>query len=201
MNQLKPMIILLLMLTSALAGCTGDDTSDLEQQIADLQQSNDEMNETINYQSGQIGMWYELDRDNQEQLAILESMLEVQQDLVTEWIVRGIYNDFSAVNLNDAELIEADLRYADLYWAQLYNANLSNADLRYADLENAELSYADLNGADLRYADLYYANLLMADLTGADLTGAGLTGVYWYDTTCPDGTNSDNNENTCEYNL
>ena len=108
------MIILLLMLTSALAGCTGDDTSDLEQQIADLQQSNDEMNETINYQSGQIGMWYELDRDNQEQLAILESMLEVQQDLVTEWIVRGIYNDFSAVNLNDAELIEADLRYADL---------------------------------------------------------------------------------------
>ena len=51
MNQLKPMIIVLLMLTSALAGCAGDDTSDLEQQIADLQQSNDEMNETINQQN------------------------------------------------------------------------------------------------------------------------------------------------------
>ena len=51
MNQLKPMIIVLLMLTSALAGCTGTDTTDLEQQIADLQQSNDEMNETINQQN------------------------------------------------------------------------------------------------------------------------------------------------------
>jgi outer membrane lipoprotein-sorting protein len=51
MNQLKPMIIVLLMLTSSLAGCAGNDTTDLEQQIADLQQSNDEMNETINQQS------------------------------------------------------------------------------------------------------------------------------------------------------
>ena len=47
MSQLKPMIIVLLMLTSALAGCAGTDTTDLEQQIEDLQQSNDQMNETI----------------------------------------------------------------------------------------------------------------------------------------------------------
>ena len=47
MSQLKPMIIVLLMLTSALAGCTGTDTTDLEQQIEDLQQSNEQMNETI----------------------------------------------------------------------------------------------------------------------------------------------------------
>ena len=47
MNQLKPMIIVLLMLTSALAGCAGTDTTDLEQQIEDLQQSNYQMNETI----------------------------------------------------------------------------------------------------------------------------------------------------------
>jgi len=39
------------MLTSALAGCAGTDTTDLEQQIEDLQQSNDEMNETINQQN------------------------------------------------------------------------------------------------------------------------------------------------------
>ena len=40
MSQLKPMIIVLLMLTSALAGCIEDDTTDLEQQIEDLQSSN-----------------------------------------------------------------------------------------------------------------------------------------------------------------
>ena len=31
--------------------------------------------------------------------------------------------------------------------------------------------------------------------------GAGLSGVYWNDTTCPDGSNSDDNGNTCENNL
>ena len=51
MSKLKPMIIVMLMLTSALAGCAGTDTTDLEQQIEDLQQSNDEMNETINQQN------------------------------------------------------------------------------------------------------------------------------------------------------
>ena len=45
------------------------------------------------------------------------------------------------------------------------------------------------------------ANLTGADLTNADLTGADLNWVIWDDTTCPDGTNSDNNGNTCENNL
>jgi len=35
---------------------------------------------------------------------------------------------------------------------------------------------------------------------GADLNGAGLF-AWWGDTTCPDGTNSDDNGGTCEYNL
>ena len=40
-----------------------------------------------------------------------------------------------------------------------------------------------------------------SDLTGADLTGVSLIDVTWHDTICPDGTNSDNNGNTCENNL
>ena len=43
------------------------------------------------------------------------------------------------------------------------------------------------------------------DLTGADLTGANLhradlTGVIWSNTTCPDGTNSNNDGGTCAKN-
>jgi len=41
------MIIVMLMMTSALAGCIGDDTTNLEQQIEDLLQSNEEMSDTI----------------------------------------------------------------------------------------------------------------------------------------------------------
>ena len=64
-------------------------------------------------------------------------------------------------------------------------------DRRYTYLFGANLTGADLSNANLSYANLYDAYLYDADLTG----------VNWYDTTCPDGTNSDNNENTCENNL
>ena len=67
MRQLKPMIIIILMLTSALAGCTSTDTSDLEQQIADLQQSNDEMNETINQQN-QLNLELQIQLDEKTQM-------------------------------------------------------------------------------------------------------------------------------------
>jgi hypothetical protein len=38
-------------------------------------------------------------------------------------------------------------------------------------------------------------------ITGANLSGANLTDVSWGDTTCPDGTNSDNDGFTCSNNL
>jgi uncharacterized protein YjbI with pentapeptide repeats len=276
MSQLKPMIIVLLMLTSALAGCAGDDTTDLEQQIADLQQSNDEMEDTISQKNNEISMLQELYADSisnaetersslLEQLDELNSMKEeadntnqnlngdllIQYNLVMEWIQRAVYYDFSFANmsnvvmnyadLNGADLTGANLSgsilsnsnlsYADLYLADLYladlsnaklfaanlfQANLSNADLfqanlRYADLTDTDLSNAYLYEADLYLADLYLADLSNANLTGADLegaylryavlTGADLTSVNWLGTTCPDGTNSNNNGNTCENNL
>ncbi|MDC0156058.1 pentapeptide repeat-containing protein, partial [Euryarchaeota archaeon] len=71
----------------------------------------------------------------------------------------------------------------------------------YMDLSDADLINADLSGANLSNAYLFDADLRLADLSGADLTGAYLTGVSWYDTICPDGTNSDDNGNTCENNL
>ena len=54
---------------------------------------------------------------------------------------------------------------------------------------------------DLRNASLSYAGLILADLTNADLYGADLSGVSWYGATCPDGTNSEDNGNTCVNNI
>jgi uncharacterized protein YjbI with pentapeptide repeats len=62
------------------------------------------------------------------------------------------------------------------------------------------LSYANLQDANLHGADLTGANLTGADLTGANLHGADLTGVIWSNTTCPDGTNSNNDGGTCAKN-
>jgi hypothetical protein len=85
----------------------------------------------------------------------------------------------------------------------LSGLNLTGAQLAGADLSGANLNGATLSGADLAGADLAGANFNKADLAGADLNGATVTGttnfnkVTWSDTTCPDGTNSNNDGGTC----
>ena len=151
--------------------------------------------------------------ENATQVQQLQTDLAEQQDLVAQWQQTAEDNraDLSGVDLYDADLFGADLSGADLSNANLYYANLEYANLSYAylsnaylygaDLSGADLSYADLSGADLSYADLSYADLSYADLSYADLILADLSDVVWYNTTCPDGTNSIDNGNTCENNL
>ena len=74
---------------------------------------------------------------------------------------------------------------------RMYDVNLSGIDL----------SGADLSGALLVGVDLSDANLTDANLEAAITLDANFEGAVWSDTTCPDGTNSDDNGNTCENNL
>ena len=76
--------------------------------------------------------------------------------------------------------------------ADLRGANLGGCDLAVALLDSADLSGADLTDANLNAAVAGHANF-----TGADLNGADLTSVLWFDTICPDGTNSDDHGSTC----
>ncbi len=66
-----------------------------------------------------------------------------------------------------------------------------------ASLENVRLVDADLRDADLRGVDLDNADLTDANLVGANLAEASITNVTWRNTICPDGTNSDDAENSC----
>lgn len=59
-------------------------------------------------------------------------------------------------------------------------------------LRGAILVEADLRAANLTNADLSNSDLTKSNLEGARLDGADLADVIWSDTTCPDGTNSDN---------
>ena len=56
---------------------------------------------------------------------------------------------------------------------------------------------ANLSGAYLAGADFSSANLTQANLRGSVLTNANLSGVKWLQTTCPDGTISNDNAGTC----
>jgi uncharacterized protein YjbI with pentapeptide repeats len=125
-------------------------------------------------------------------------------------------------NLSSADLAGAELIGANLQGANLQDVNASNADLAGADLQGDNLSGATFAGADLEDANLSGANLsgvnfsganmsdtnvrgsnlrdadlATASLAGAVMKGTNLTGVVWSDTTCPDGTSSDNDGGTC----
>jgi uncharacterized protein YjbI with pentapeptide repeats len=95
--------------------------------------------------------------------------------------------NFSGSNLQGANLQGSHLNHTDFHAAQLTGANLSGAAL-----QNADLSAATLTGANLQSADL-----TSATLAGAHTTGANLKKVVWSATTCPDGTNSNNDGGAC----
>jgi uncharacterized protein YjbI with pentapeptide repeats len=132
----------------------------------------------------------------------------------------------SYVDLTDAEIVGADLRgirmdESNLSGADLSDSNITGLRIHFTDLSHAKLTNAilteiymsdssslfeaDLSGAQMQYGvirdDMTYADLSNANLTGTDLSQAYITGVIWDNTICPDGTNSDNNGDTCENNL
>jgi outer membrane protein assembly factor BamB len=79
----------------------------------------------------------------------------------------------------------------------LKGANLSGCYLPNANLSAANATGANLSGAYLAGADLSSANLTQANLRGAILTEANIAGAKWLQTTCPDGTLSNNDGGTC----
>ena len=106
----------------------------------------------------------------------------------------------SGADLAGADLVGARLDKADLSGADLAGANLHDTTADYVAMANANLTGANLNGSWLPWASLANATLTDADFTGATLnvatldgasvTGATWTNTRWYDTVCPDGTNS-----------
>jgi len=78
-------------------------------------------------------------------------------------------------------------------------ANFTNANLTSANLSNNNLSSpVKFNNANLQNANFSNDNINNADFTGAtNMSTANITGVTWTNVICPDGTNSDNNGNTC----
>jgi hypothetical protein len=101
------------------------------------------------------------------------------------------FSPFAQTNLQGANFEGAILPYADLHGANLQGANLQGASLEGANLQ----------GANLQGSNLEDSNLTGANLTGATMQGANLHEVTWSNTTCPDGTNSNNDGGTCVHNL
>jgi hypothetical protein len=102
-----------------------------------------------------------------------------------------------------------DLTAVDIESLDLSGIDISGANLYAGDLEYDNLTGADLTDIQLPSAGLYFDNFTGANLSGAYVWGPGSvspgpTGLYddvWDDTTCPDGTNSNDDDGTCLNNL
>ena len=110
--------------------------------------------------------------------------------------------DWGGLNLSGQDLDERDLGRVDLSNTNLAGADLSNMNMSESILLDVNLSNADLTGANLENAIL--VNFMGGSLEDADLTNANLAGAFGFfdlsaatlsNTTCPDGTNSD--ETSC----
>ena len=122
--------------------------------------------------------------------------------LPSGWVIYNGYLAGPYANLTGADLAGLTETQGVLGGANLTNANLTDASLPSADLIGSNLTGSDLAGADLADSSLTQTNLTDANLTNANLDGAyfsstTLTGVTWYNTTCPDGSNSNSHDSGC----
>ncbi|MEM7217373.1 MAG: DNRLRE domain-containing protein [Pseudomonadota bacterium] len=116
-----------------------------------------------------------------------------------------VTSDFSHAILTDADFSNEGRgmrwQFSSLDHAKLRRGNFSNNDFA-ATQNTVTMRYADLTNANLTNTTWTGVNLTGANLTAADLSGAvDLATVIWDHTICPDGTNSDDNGNTCIANL
>jgi uncharacterized protein YjbI with pentapeptide repeats len=122
--------------------------------------------------------------------------------LPNDWLCIDIFNVFTLDN-QGFHLIGPNA-HGD--WHLGTQANLSGAYLYgihfwYFDFSGVDFSNANLNNADLRYSDLSNANLEGASFNLDYSSSASNLGIIYSNTVCPDGTNSDDNGNTCRNNL
>jgi uncharacterized protein YjbI with pentapeptide repeats len=76
----------------------------------------------------------------------------------------------------------------------------------YVNFSGADFTHSDISSGSFDFVDLTYSNGLAWVSDGAYFENSDLTGAtnavpyssYWINTICPDGSNSDDNGNTCE---
>lgn len=120
-------------------------------------------------------------------------------------------DDFTGVDFTNGTIIGilGDVRNGG---SNFTNANFTNVNFNYLNSTSAIATFAEdtLTGANFTNATMTYmvfgsgtvdftnANFKNANLTGISVNGTvTFTGANWSNTTCPDGTNSNNDGNTC----
>ncbi len=137
MNKMKGTILIMIMLTSVLAGCTSSDTSDLDQQISDLQQSNDNLTAELEFANENIDLINGISSELQETLIDLNSTLAElniqisdKEDIITNLTSQrdGLQNDLDEAIESNSSIIsslESQVELLD-FEIELHISDISN---------------------------------------------------------------------------
>ena len=137
----------------------------------------------------------------------------------------SIVGEYDGASLNHTDFSFSEGTYLRFRYTNMIHAVFAHSEFQSGWFNNADLTYTDFNNVtftmfsapngyrnDFSNSNLSYSNFNDASLYGltfanADLTGATFIGTtfvgnnVWSNTICPDGTNSDDNGNTCMNNL
>ena len=119
----------------------------------------------------------------------LQDEIDAGYDGVAQHYYNEGWDDGWAIANSDSEEIISNLGSNLSIQQNLVDEWIQNAIMN--DFSGMNFSNFDMSGADLSGSNL----------TGANLIGTNLQSVIWSNTICPDGSNSDDNGNTCENNL
>lgn len=119
-------------------------------------------------------------------------------------VLSPIADKFKGKDLSNAQIWRSELKGADLTGTIFTGANMSNVDFSNSNLTGADFSGVSnypgwsMTGVDFTNTNLTNVNFTNTNLSGArNMDSANTTGATWNNTKCPDGTNSNDNSNTC----
>lgn len=126
----------------------------------------------------------------------------------TEMEMKGTPDETTTKTVSMANIPSSPVSNCDLYIGtsvkgqtivqEIYNKkDLKNADFREATLASVKFVGSNLSCASFEGATLARPEFIATDLTSAVFTTARITEPSFSNTTCPDGTNSDDNGGTC----
>ena len=156
--------------------------SDLNQTIQSLQDENSD------YQTEILEMQDLVSGLNQTIQSLIDE-IDAGYDGAAQHYYNEGWDDGWTIANSDSEVIISDLM-SDL----LIQQNLVDEWIQIAVMN-------DFSGMNFSNFNMSGADLSGSNLTSVNFTGANLQSVIWSNTICPDGSNSDNNGNTCENNL
>jgi thiol-disulfide isomerase/thioredoxin len=115
----------------------------------------------------------------------------------------GIMDDFPGYvskveNFGSIGKVKAEKRIKFLRVVDAYD--FRGEDLSDMNLENGVYNGSDFSNANMANTSFDRSTFFNSNLCGANLKGASMMATLWKNTTCPDGSNSNYNGDTCVYN-